>query len=88
MSPETLIDLIREAIQADSWEECSICLHDLEPKIIELQIENKRLREAIHNVPTDEYGRVGREGYDDICGGWDWFLEKLEEWKEQTLKIK
>lgn len=51
----------------------------------EVVAENKRLKKAIKNVPTGEYGRAQMEG-SDSCGAWDSFLEKLEVWKEQALK--
>ena len=47
MSSGTPTELIRKAIQADSWSDCLVWLYDLEPKIIELEADNKRLRELV-----------------------------------------
>lgn len=57
----------------------------LTDEIDRLQTENKWLKEAIDNVPTEEYGRAEREGCDS-GGAWDSFLEKLSDWKQQALK--
>jgi len=48
MSKGKPIDLIRKAIQTDSWSDCLIWLYDLEPKIIKLQAENKSLKRHLN----------------------------------------
>ncbi len=59
--------------------------------IEELETESEKdkeiegLREAIRNVPTEEYGEAERDGC-DASGAWDCFIEKLDKWEEQTLK--
>jgi len=50
-----------------------------------LKAENKRLRDAIKNVPTSEYDEAQKDGC-DASGAWDCFLEALEKWEKQALE--
>jgi hypothetical protein len=54
-------------------------------ELCRLRSENAKLKEAIKNVPTNEYDEAQNDGCDS-CGAWDCFLEALQEWKEQTLR--
>ncbi len=85
MDEQTRMELGQEAQYVEQENQREQILSELQEGNKNLQSENKRLREAIRNVPTDEYNQAQDDGCDS-CGAWDCFLEKLEEWEKEALK--
>jgi len=62
-------------------------IFDAAKKILigQLQAENERLIQAIKDLSLDEYHKAMRDGC-DANGAFDCLSEKIEKWREETLK--
>jgi len=60
-------------------------LNPIFKQVEQLQSENEKLKEALNNIPTNEYSEAQSNGCDSE-GSWNCFLKALKEWREQALK--